>query len=62
MRGALEGTYFSALGLANGIGNPPKQPGLITSDMADPLDVRFSCAAGGESTGFRTPLTVNLQP
>ncbi|HKO18042.1 MAG TPA: hypothetical protein VJU82_04065 [Acidobacteriaceae bacterium] len=59
--GVLEGTYFSALGLANGTGKPPKQPGLITTDMADPLDVRFSCAAGGKSTGFRTPLTVNFQ-
>jgi hypothetical protein len=60
--GVLEGTYFSALGLANGTGNPPKEPGLTTTDSADPLDVRFSCSANGESIGFRKPATVNFQP
>ncbi|HKO11716.1 MAG TPA: hypothetical protein VJV22_07100 [Acidobacteriaceae bacterium] len=60
--GVLEGAYFSALGLANGVGNPPAAPGLTTTDTVDPLAVRFSCSANGESTGLRSPLIVNFQP
>jgi hypothetical protein len=55
------GTYFSALGLANGVGNPPATTGLTTTDTTDPLDVRFGCSVNGKGTGPSTPLTVNFQ-
>jgi hypothetical protein len=61
-QGVLEGAYFSALGVANGVGNPPKNPGLTTTDTTDPLDVRFGCSVDGESAGFRKHVTVNFQP
>jgi hypothetical protein len=61
-QGVLEGAYFSALGLANGVGNPPAAPGLTTTDTTDPLDVRFGCAVNGVSTGPSAPLIVNFKP
>jgi hypothetical protein len=59
--GTLENAYFSALGLANGVGNPPAAPGLTTTDSADPLDVRFACSVNGDSTGYSTSTNVNPQ-
>jgi hypothetical protein len=60
--GVLEQAYFSALGLANGVGNPPLASGLTTTDTTNPLDVRFSCSAGSLSTGYSAPVNVNPQP
>lgn len=39
--GVARSAYFSALGLANGTGKPPKSPGFSTTDAADPINVRF---------------------
>lgn len=58
-QGVLENAYFSALGVSAGVGNPPAQPGLTTTDTADPLDVRFTCSANGDSTGWSKAVNVN---
>lgn len=58
-QGTLVNAYFSALGASAGVGNPPSQPGITTTDTADPLDVRFACSANGDSTGLSTPVNVN---
>ena len=58
--GILVDAYLSALGTSAGVGNPPSAPGFTTSDTADPLRVRFSCSANGDTVQSR-PLTVNFQ-
>jgi len=50
-QGTLQNLYFSALGISTGGGNPGGA-GLKSTDTADPLDVRFSCSANGNSTGY----------
>jgi len=59
--GALEGAYFTALGISSGAGNPGGS-GFTTTDMADPLETRFQVSANGDKTRPTTPLTVNFQP
>jgi len=58
--GLVTGAYFSSLGVANGVGNPPKGNGFPTTDTTDPLKVTFSCTANGVSSGFAPPVTVNF--
>ncbi len=60
-RGVITGAYFSSLGLANGVGNPPAGNGFKTTDTTDPLEVTFSCRANGVPSRFATPITVNFQ-
>jgi hypothetical protein len=59
-RGLITGAYFSSLGVANGVGNPPKGNGFTTTDTTDPLKVTFSCTANGIPSGFAPPVTVNF--
>ncbi|HLI77920.1 MAG TPA: hypothetical protein VKV02_13320, partial [Acidobacteriaceae bacterium] len=59
--GVIENAYFSALGVPNGVGNPPLSPGFTTTDTTDPLDVRFACSVNGESTGYSATVNVNKQ-
>jgi hypothetical protein len=59
--GVITGAYFSSLGLANGVGNPPAGNGFTSTDTADPLQVTFSCKVNGFSSGPAAPLTVNFQ-
>jgi hypothetical protein len=59
--GLVTGAYFSSLGVANGVGNPPKGNGFTTTAMTDPLKVTFSCTANGVSSGFAPPVTVNFE-
>lgn len=57
--GVLEGAYFSALG--NGPSFQFGGPGFSSTDTADPLDTRFQCTVGDDSTGLGRPLTVKFQ-
>ena len=59
--GVIENAYFSALGVPNGVGNPPLSPGFTTTDTTDPLDVRFACSANGQTTGYSSTVNVNKQ-
>ncbi|MDI3254705.1 MAG: hypothetical protein QJR10_07995 [Bacillota bacterium] len=60
--GILVNAYLSALNTNTGVGNPPTGTGVTSSDLADPLRIRFSCSTEGESTPPSPPLTVNFQP
>jgi hypothetical protein len=60
--GFLQGAYFSALGTATAVGNPPTGTGFMTSDTTDPLKVRFACTVNNELRVPSSPLTVNFQP
>jgi hypothetical protein len=60
-RGVIAGAYFSSLGVANGVGNPPAGNGFMTTDTTDPLNVTFGCSANGVPSGFAPPITVNFQ-
>jgi hypothetical protein len=59
--GVMTGAYFSSLGLANGIGNPPAGNGFTTTDTADPLEVTFSCRANGVPSVLAPPIAVKFQ-
>ncbi len=61
-RGVMTGAYFSSLGVANGVGNPPAGNGFTTTDTSDPLEVTFSCKVSGVPSGVALPITVNFQP
>lgn len=58
----LQDAYLSALGAANGVGNPPSAPGFVTTAPDDPLQVRFSCSTGVESTAYSPVVNVNKAP
>jgi hypothetical protein len=60
-RAVIQDVYLSSLGVSPGNAKPGG-PGFTTTDTSDPLDVEFSCSADGVSTGFSTPVNVNLQP
>jgi hypothetical protein len=59
--GVITGAYFSALGLANGVGNPPLGNGFTTTDTTDPLSLSFSCSANGIPSNSAAPTTINFQ-
>jgi hypothetical protein len=59
--GVITAAYFSSLGVANGVGNPPSGNGFTTTDSADPLQVSFSCSANGVPSALARPITVNTQ-
>ena len=49
--GVARSAYFSALGVNNGVGNPPLAPGFSSTDMSDPLNVRFHCSDSNNGSG-----------
>ena len=53
--------YFSALGLNNGVGNPPLAPGFSSTDTTDPLNVRYHCSdsTSGAGGSWSPTVTVN---
>jgi hypothetical protein len=59
--GVMTGAYFSSLGVANGVGNPPAGNGFTTTDTSDPLAVTFSCKVNGVPSGPALPIIVNFQ-
>lgn len=60
-RGIITGAYFSSLGLANGVGNPPAGNGFTSTDATDPLRVTFSCKVAGAPARTALPITVNFK-
>lgn len=58
--GYVEGAYFSALGVANGVGNPPAAPGVATTDTTDTLKTKFGCSVDGETSPPSQPVKVNF--
>lgn len=62
--GVAKSSYFRAMGVSeNGAGNPGG-PGLLTTDVADPLNVRFHCSDSNNGSGghWSPTVTVNWQP
>jgi hypothetical protein len=59
--GIMTDAYFAALGHNNGIGNPPLNPGVTSTDTTDPLSVRFACSANGRTSQESQPLVVSFQ-
>jgi len=57
--GVMQDAYFSALGHNNGVGNPPLNPGVTSTDTTDPISVRFACSANGQQSEESQPLVVN---
>jgi len=59
--GIMADAYFSALGHNNGVGNPPLNPGVTSTDTTDPLSVHFACSANGMQSQESQPMVVNPQ-
>jgi hypothetical protein len=59
--GAAKSAYFSALGVNNGIGNPPLAPGFSSTDTMDPLNVRFHCSDSTSGAGGSWSPTVTVK-
>lgn len=59
--GHATSAYFSALGLNNGVGNPPLAPGFSSTDTTDPLNARFHCSdsTSGAGGSWSPTVTVN---
>jgi hypothetical protein len=56
--------YFSAMGLSEGGDGNPGGPGFLTTDVTDPLNVRFHILDSNSSkgTGYGPPITINWDP
>lgn len=57
-------TYFTALGIQDGFAGDAAGPGIVSTDITDPLNLRFHVADTNTGTGGRwsAPVTVNFQP
>jgi hypothetical protein len=62
--GQTMNAYFSTTGLSEGGDGNPGGPGLLTTDVTDPLNLRFHLLDNnnGQSTQYHGPLTVNWNP
>src|SRR5262249_39378396 len=47
--GVTKNSYFRALGVSAGTGNPPAAPGFSTTDTTYPLNVRFHWTTAGDN-------------
>jgi hypothetical protein len=56
--------YFSAMGLSESGDGNPGGPGFLTTDVIDPLSVRFHILDNNSSqgTGYGQPITINWNP
>jgi hypothetical protein len=56
--------YFSAMGLSEGGDGNPGGPGFLTTDVTDPLNLRFHVLDNNSSqgTGYSPAVTINLAP
>jgi hypothetical protein len=59
--GVAKSAYFSALGVNNGVGNPPLAPGFSSTDTTDPLNVRFHCTDSNNGSGGSWSPTVTVK-
>jgi hypothetical protein len=63
--GVAKSSYFSALGVSAGTGNPPAAPGFSSADRMNPLNVRFhltSASENGAGGSWSPTVTVNYKP
>lgn len=63
-RGRVDHAYFSATGVSeNGDGNPGG-PGFLTTDVTDPLLLRFRLLdqSTGQRSGYSSPVTIDWHP
>ena len=62
--GRTVNAYFSTTGLSEGGDGNPGGPGLLTTDVTDPLSLTFSVVdkTSGRGTFFSWPLAVNWNP
>lgn len=58
--GIAKDAYFSALGVASIVGDPPQAPGIQTTDTADPIKIRFHYRSGGAGGGWSPAVSVEL--
>jgi hypothetical protein len=60
----VAGAYFSTTGLSEGGDGFPGGPGLLTTDVTDPLALRFNILdqTSGAGTHYIWPLLVNWNP
>jgi hypothetical protein len=62
--GVARRSYFSALGVSAGTGNPPAAPGFSTTDTTYPLNVRFhwtSASDNGAGGSWSPTVTINYK-
>lgn len=64
VHGTVAGAYFSTTGLSEGGDGFPGGPGLLTTDVTDPLALRFNILdqTSGAGTHYIWPLLVNWNP
>jgi hypothetical protein len=58
-------SYFSALGVSAGTGNPPAAPGFSITDKTYPLNVRFhwtGASNNGAGGSWSPTVTINYKP
>jgi hypothetical protein len=57
-------TYFSATGLSEGGDGNPGGPGFLTSDVTDPLNLRFHVldSSNGQKAAYDSTITVKFNP
>ena len=57
-------TYFSTTGLSEGGDGNPGGPGFLTSDVTDPLNLRFHVldSSNGQKAAYDSTITVNFNP
>ena len=57
-------TYFSTTGLSEGGDGNPGGPGILTSDVTDPLSLRFHVldSSDGQNAAYDSTITVNFNP
>jgi hypothetical protein len=63
--GVARSSYFSALGVSAGTGNPPAAPGFTTTNTTYPLNVRFhwtSASDNGPGGSWSPTVTINYKP
>jgi hypothetical protein len=62
--GRLTQAYFSATGLSEGGDGNPGGPGVLTTDVTDPLSLTFHVANSndGQGTLYSSPLSINWNP
>ncbi|HEY1804015.1 MAG TPA: hypothetical protein VGG45_06000 [Terracidiphilus sp.] len=64
VRGRTTNAYFSATGLSEGGDGNPGGPGLLTTDVTDPLSLIFNIGDqnSGRATFYNFPVVVNWNP
>ena len=56
--------YFSATGLSEGGDGNPGGPGILTTDVTDPLNLKFHIldSNNNQGSGYSPAVTINFNP